>query len=196
MGSPDFDPYATLGIISSATPDEIRAAYRRLAAACHPDTQPPEKKDWASERMIELNAARDLLLNTRRRVQYHQAHADYLRWNAEQTRWQAREAHAAYTRPQPPTVNHPSRRVRDQVYLLSLCSLVGLAILGVVVVLGLWRDPTALTQIQQEIGGLIAQQAMVWMAAFGGFLLASLQVLFLSMLLALMLFGLTQWWKR
>ena len=82
MGSSDLDPYATLGVVPSATPDEIRAAYRRLAAACHPDLQPPERKPWASERMIQLNAARDLLLNTRRRVQYHQAHADPLQWSA------------------------------------------------------------------------------------------------------------------
>jgi curved DNA-binding protein CbpA len=73
MGSPDSDPYATLGVVPSAIPDEIRAAYRRLAAACHPDLQPPEKKAWASEQMIQLNAARDLLLNTRRRVHYHQS---------------------------------------------------------------------------------------------------------------------------
>lgn len=54
-----------LGLPVSATPGEIRAAYRRRAAELHPDRQPPDKKDWASEQMKQLNQARDTLLNPR-----------------------------------------------------------------------------------------------------------------------------------
>ena len=64
------DPYALLGLPPRATPDEIRAAYRRLAAERHPDANPPDKKTLASEQMVELNAARDLLLDAARRSQY------------------------------------------------------------------------------------------------------------------------------
>jgi curved DNA-binding protein CbpA len=196
MGSPDFDPYATLGVVPSATPDEIRAAYRRLAAACHPDTQPPEKKDWASERMIQLNAARDLLLNTRRRVQYHQAHADHLQWSAEKTRWQTKEAQAAYGRTQPPAADRPSRRMRDQIYTLILSSLAGLVILGGVVVLGLGKNLAALVQTQWESWTTAVQQGNIWMAAIGHSLVAALQCMFFAGFLVVALLGLTRWWKR
>ena len=194
MGSPDFDPYVTLGVVPSATPDEIRAAYRRLAAACHPDLQPPERKPWASERMIQLNAARDLLLNTRRRVQYHQAHADPLQWSAEKSRWRTKEAQTAYAHT--PAADRPPQRARDQVYALTVFSVIGLMLLGIIVTFGLWKDPAALIQMQRDAWSLVMQPIMIWIAAFGGFLVAALQVLFLSGLLALLLFGLTRWWKR
>ena len=50
-----MDPYAELGLPPSATPDEVAAAYRRLAKAFHPD------RGGAEERMAQINAAYDLL---------------------------------------------------------------------------------------------------------------------------------------
>jgi hypothetical protein len=64
------NPYQVLGLKPGATADEIRAAYRRLAAQIHPDTQPAERKDWAAEQMRVLNAARDVLLDPERRAEY------------------------------------------------------------------------------------------------------------------------------
>ena len=81
-----LDPYYLLGIELNAAPDEIRAAYRRRAAEVHPDIQPPEKREWASERMKQLNAARDLLLDPKRRAEYDER----TRVEMEKAKWRAR----------------------------------------------------------------------------------------------------------
>jgi len=52
------DPYAVLGIDPGATPEEITAAFRRLAKRWHPDMG---GGDAAVLRMAQVNAAYDLL---------------------------------------------------------------------------------------------------------------------------------------
>lgn len=54
--------YRVLGIEKTATPQEIRAAYRKLAARWHPDRFPegPERA-WAESRMILINEAYNAL---------------------------------------------------------------------------------------------------------------------------------------
>ena len=49
------DPFAVLGLSSSATEDEIKAAYRKLAKKYHPDLNPGDKA--AEEKMREVNEA-------------------------------------------------------------------------------------------------------------------------------------------
>jgi len=49
------DPFATLGVSSSATEDEIKAAYRKLAKKYHPDLNPGDKA--AEQKMREVNDA-------------------------------------------------------------------------------------------------------------------------------------------
>jgi curved DNA-binding protein CbpA len=88
-----LDPYYLLGVELNATPDEIRTAYRRRAAEVHPDIQPPERRAWASERMKQLNAARDLLLDPKRRIEYD----EHMRLEMEKAKWRARRD--AYARP-------------------------------------------------------------------------------------------------
>jgi DnaJ like chaperone protein len=69
---PADDPHAVLGIAPDATLDEIRAAYRRLIRAHHPDLlaargMPLERLAAATARMARINAARDRLLRHRPR---------------------------------------------------------------------------------------------------------------------------------
>lgn len=54
-----WDPYAALGLSRSATADDIRRAYRRLAKELHPDVRPGDKQ--AEERFKRATAAFNLL---------------------------------------------------------------------------------------------------------------------------------------
>lgn len=53
------NPYEILGVAPSSTDDEIRAAYRKLAKAYHPDLNPGNKE--AERRFKEIASAYDLL---------------------------------------------------------------------------------------------------------------------------------------
>ena len=59
------DPFEVLGISSSATEDEIKDAYRKLAKRYHPDLHPGDRQ--AEEKMKEINEAYDRIINDRKR---------------------------------------------------------------------------------------------------------------------------------
>ena len=49
------DPFQVLGVPSTASEDEIKSAYRKLAKKYHPDLNPGDKA--AEEKMREVNEA-------------------------------------------------------------------------------------------------------------------------------------------
>lgn len=62
------DPYAVLGLGRSASDEEVRSAFRRLAKSCHPDLHPGDKA--AADRFKSLSAAYDIVGDPERRRQY------------------------------------------------------------------------------------------------------------------------------
>jgi curved DNA-binding protein CbpA len=71
MRTPDVDPYAVLGVAHTATPDEIKAAYRELVAKYHPDRhQGNPLEGLAADKLAELNRAYEVLSDPERRAAY------------------------------------------------------------------------------------------------------------------------------
>ncbi len=68
MAKKDF--YALLGVSRSATADELKKAYRKLAMQYHPDKNPGDKK--AEEKFKEISEAYDTLSDTKKRDIYDQ----------------------------------------------------------------------------------------------------------------------------
>jgi curved DNA-binding protein CbpA len=63
-----FDPYAVLGVSSSASTDDIRHAYRILARRFHPDADGRDPR--AAARFAQATEAYDLLVDEDRRRSY------------------------------------------------------------------------------------------------------------------------------
>lgn len=62
------DPYEVLGIDRSSTQDDVKAAFRKLAAKHHPDRNPDDP--GASQRFKELNAAYQILSDPKKREMF------------------------------------------------------------------------------------------------------------------------------
>ncbi len=63
------DYYETLGVSRSATVDEIRKSYRKLAREHHPDVN-PQRRDEAEAQFKEIGAAYNVLSDEQKRAQY------------------------------------------------------------------------------------------------------------------------------
>jgi DnaJ-class molecular chaperone len=68
------DPYQELGVSRTASADEIRQAFRKLAKQLHPDRNPGDKK--AEERFKRVSAAFDLLGDEEKRKRYDRGEID------------------------------------------------------------------------------------------------------------------------
>jgi curved DNA-binding protein CbpA len=109
MSRPAFDPrvdyYRLMGVKPDATPEQIHAAYRRLARAYHPDIHPGSSA--AVVRMARLNVAKSILLDGATRAAYDLSR-ERIRNSGEPIRARnspgesARAAHARASTPRSP----------------------------------------------------------------------------------------------
>jgi DnaJ-class molecular chaperone len=67
------DPYEVLGVQKSASPEDIKRAFRRLAKKLHPDAN---KKDATAAKFAELNSAYELLGDEKKRKAFDRGEID------------------------------------------------------------------------------------------------------------------------
>ncbi len=72
------DYYNILGVSRTASADEIKSAYRKLAMQYHPDRNPGDKN--AEDHFKEINEAYQVLSDPQKRARYDQLGASYSQW--------------------------------------------------------------------------------------------------------------------
>ncbi|PWW01999.1 DnaJ-like protein [Hoeflea marina] len=68
------DPYSILGVSKTATADEIKKAYRKLARTSHPDINPDDA--GSKERFVRISNAYDLLKDPKTRARFDAGEID------------------------------------------------------------------------------------------------------------------------
>src|SRR5689334_21542711 len=71
------DYYAILGVPKTASPEDIRKAYRKLARQHHPDVAKEKDKKAAEAKFKEINEANDVLSDPAKRKKYDELGADW-----------------------------------------------------------------------------------------------------------------------
>ena len=72
------DYYKILGVERSASADQVRKAYHKLAMQYHPDRNPGDKH--AEERFKDINEAYQVLSDQQKRARYDQLGSAYSNW--------------------------------------------------------------------------------------------------------------------
>ena len=87
-----IDYYKVLGISKSATEDDIKKAYRKLARKYHPDINPNDKE--ANKKFQEINEANEVLSDPDKRKKYDKYGKDWQHGEAyEQSRRQQQQSY-------------------------------------------------------------------------------------------------------
>jgi curved DNA-binding protein CbpA len=99
------DYYRLMGVKPDATPEQIHAAYRRLARAYHPDIHPGSAE--TNVRMARLNVAKSVLLDAPTRAAYDLTRERARNWGEpfrvrNSSDDSARAVHARSTTPRSP----------------------------------------------------------------------------------------------
>jgi DnaJ-class molecular chaperone len=68
------DPYEVLGVSKSASPEDIKKAYRKLAKKLHPDQNKKDPK--AADKFAELNSAHEIVGDDEKRKQFDRGEID------------------------------------------------------------------------------------------------------------------------
>src|SRR5258708_24451355 len=90
-----IDYYKIVGINKTASQDEIKEAYRKLARKHHPDLNPNDKGD--NKKFKQLNEANEVLSDPEKRKKYDQYGKD---WQHEEQFEQARQSGQRSSGPQ------------------------------------------------------------------------------------------------
>ena len=75
------DYYKALGVEKTATPEQIKKAYRKLARQHHPDVNPNDQ--GAEQKFKEINEANEVLSDPEKRKKYDQFGADWQRYQQQ-----------------------------------------------------------------------------------------------------------------
>lgn len=97
MANSSRDYYQVLGIPRTASADEIKKAYRRLARQFHPDMHSGAKKAEMEKKFKEMNEAHEVLSDPDKRKKYDQHGAQ---WEQAEAYERARQAAGAQSRGQ------------------------------------------------------------------------------------------------
>jgi curved DNA-binding protein len=88
------DYYKILGISKSATQDEVKKAFRKLAVKYHPDKNPGDKK--AEEKFKEINEANEVLGDAEKRKKYDELGANWKQYEQQGQQYNQQSGRTRY----------------------------------------------------------------------------------------------------